>query len=58
MKYAIIMSVILLSGCSTATDSVDFKEVRKVCTERGGKYFFLVVPTIIGPRVGAGCMEN
>lgn len=53
--YTMIIAAILLSGCSS---KVNFKEVSSQCKELDGKYFFVVVPSLFGSNVGAGCVEN
>ena len=55
MKYTIIIAAIMLSGCSS---KVNYKEVSSQCKELDGKYFFVVVPSLLGSSVGAGCVEK
>jgi len=55
MKYTMILAVLMLSGCSS---KFSFKEVSSQCKELDGKYFFVVVPSLFGDNVGAGCVEK
>lgn len=55
MKYKMILAALMLSGCSS---KVNFKEVSSQCKELDGKYFFVVVPSLLGSSVGAGCVEK
>lgn len=55
MKYTIILAALMLSGCSS---KVSFKEVSSQCKELDGKYFFVVVPSLLRSSVGAGCVEK
>ncbi|RYY51322.1 MAG: hypothetical protein EOO06_00915 [Chitinophagaceae bacterium] len=46
----------VLTGCPMTAEQ--YADVRKLCIERKGQYFMIAVPTIIGARIGAGCLED
>lgn len=57
MKYLLTMLCLLtISGCSPTTQ--DYAQIRATCAERKGEYFMIMIPTWLGPRLGAGCLEK
>lgn len=52
----VIFSLLILSGCEMT--SKEYSYIRGLCEERKGTYFIVTVPTIIGTRLGVGCLET
>lgn len=54
---SVILCTILISGCIPTTQQ-NYFEIRQLCILRKGTYFTVMVPTFLGPRMAAGCLED
>jgi hypothetical protein len=55
-KIAILFALGLLSGCSPSPE--DYKNIMLKCHERNAQYFIMMVPSMFGTRLSAGCLEK
>lgn len=58
MKYLmLVIGLSVLSGCNQINTD-DYLYIRKMCIERNGTYFTMIVPSFTGKTLAAGCMET
>jgi hypothetical protein len=57
MKIICIMAALtFMVGCSPSSD--DYRQVMETCMKREGQYFTVMIPSVFGNRLGAGCLEG
>lgn len=58
MKYlTLFLCLLTVSGCNQINTD-DYLYIRKMCIERNGTYFTVIVPSFTGKTLAAGCMET
>lgn len=51
-----VIALTLVTGCSPSSD--DYRQVMETCMKRQGEYFTVMIPTVFGNRLAAGCLEG
>lgn len=58
MKYLmVVLCLVILSGCNQINTD-NYLYIRKMCIERNGTYFTMIVPSLTGKTLAASCMET
>ena len=52
----VLLTLTFLTGCSPSSD--DYRQVMETCMKRQGQYFTVMIPSVFGNRLGAGCLEG
>lgn len=56
MKYTLLFIFLSVAGCNL--QSPDYYQIMLSCAERKGYYFSATIPSWLGPRLIAGCVED